>query len=281
MASLASKLLFCEGGPGSTDIIVIRAAIANPSITVRPVGSKRALMAFVEDPMIPADCACMAIRDRDFDFLPVGTPPSLLRTHPTLPIYAWQRLEIENYLLDGPVLKPAYDALRASQAASLPEACEAELTAYLGDAAREIGSYQAARWTLGQLRPSVGWPYLRRDWCDAFRLPADRSREGCWESVIEEVGLFAGRSREVSEARAERLFDDFHTQFGDPEFVSRQQHTTWFSGKDLLASLMERLNLPVGAAKIMARHGRDALVKIGPSNSHPDFAELAHLAAQL
>lgn len=281
MATLAAKLLFCEGGPGSTDAIIVRAAIANPSVTVRPVGSKSALVWFVEDPMMPPGFSRMAIRDRDFDFLPAKENGSLLRTHATLPIYAWGRLEIENYLLDRAVLKRGYDALRSSEARALPRTSEDDLSAHLANAAREITSYQAARWSLGQLRPTTGWPYLRRDWCDPFRLPTDRSRKACWESVVAEVERYAAPRSEVNEARAGDLFEEFHARFGDADFVAGGQHLVCFSGRDLLASLVERLHLPLGTAKILARYSRDALLHIGPANSHPDFAELAALAAKL
>ncbi len=281
MATLAAKLLFCEGGPGSPDAIIVRAAVASRSVTVRPVGSKRALMSFLQDPMLPAGCSYIAIRDRDFDFPPDEHATGLLRAHRNLPIYAWGRLELENYFLDGPVLKDAYDALPSSIGATLPAVSEKDLAAHLEDGAREIISYQVARWALGQLRPSSGWPYLRRDWCDPFRLPDDCCRKACWEQVVAEVQRFATPASQVNEGRARDLFDEFHAKFKDPDFLAGDQHVTWFSGRDLLASLVRHLGLPIGAAKLIAQHARDALRHIGPANSHADFAALAQLAAQL
>ncbi len=176
------------------------------------------------------------LRDRDFD-----TEPDLAAPHTPSPIltqrsgnrlgWSWFRHSIECYLLDPAI---------AAQALSRPQE---QFEVLLREAGEAMRIYQAARWTVGQVRaklPPVRQLQTHPPSIDGdFALPVDMSENACWAWLSTSPRDFL---QPVSEAFAEnnlrKQFDEYRAKLTG---LDASAVLVWYSGKDLLTFIAPRI----------------------------------------
>jgi hypothetical protein len=266
------NLLYVEG---KLDEELLSAMLAKPPAVQRR-GTKYGLQGIVvRERDETGNESIFFLRDRDFDFepdeaaphapTPVRTPRSNL-----LVGWRWFRHCIECYLLE-----PAL-------AATALERPQAELERFLLDAGKELASYQAARWVIGQVRcrlpPSrqleTRPPALQGE----FTLPHDTSEQANWNWISTSAREFIQPAAAAFAEDALRLsFDHYRTRLACLDVTSI---LVWFSGKDLLAFIAPRIGFEFpGQLRNQLRnwvrnHPDDALVLL------PEWATLKQLLAR-
>ena len=131
------SILFCEGKRTGADIQVVSRIIDVAGCTVQAGGSHRQLASRIRE---LADLCTVGLRDRDQhadSFTPTRCPPEWRDENMLLGWY-WERVELENYLLDPEVVARtiAHDFANFDMAAYRQA---------LADAAKSITDYAAAR----------------------------------------------------------------------------------------------------------------------------------------
>ena len=215
------------------------------------------------------------LRDRDFDYEPPASAP-----HSPTPIFSeqtrvlvgwrWFRHSIECYLLE-----PALAAAALGQPKD-------ELERLIAQTAPELGSYQAARWTVGQARAKL--PPARHletappECVDDFRLPSDRSEKASWSWLATTTREFM---QPVATAFAEEVlrkrFDERRTKFAA---MGAGDILVWFSGKDVLSFIAPQLGSD--SPKRLRNRLRN-WVRSNPEEAVrllPEWAELKRLVSQ-
>jgi hypothetical protein len=178
------------------------------------------------------------IRDRDFDFLPpedLSVPSQDRIEDGKLLGYRWCRHEIENYLLEPSLVS-------AAMGWPVDEFREA-----LQATAVKLADYQAARWTIGQVRKELP-PFYKLDThpkgASEMKLPKMVSLPWLTEWLQEEIGSHRERiSRALNEQQVESKFQDFLNKFKQQVFCENMGLVlVWFSGKDLFGGLSDWLS---------------------------------------
>jgi hypothetical protein len=178
------------------------------------------------------------LRDRDFDYDPPAdlATPTIDHTFAGQPVgWRWCRHETENYLIDPLVVTQATGLSRADY--------ETALTA----AAALIQDYQAARWTVGQVRRSL--PPLREmptrpGGLNELELPPDLDEASVRAWAENSIAAFRAPLVAVSDPAAVGLsFRQFQNRFNSAFLAQVNQILVYFSGKDLLAGLKAWLDL--------------------------------------
>ncbi len=188
------------------------------------------------------------LRDRDFDTDP-GAAPGLCvdATDDKSRIlgWRWHRHEIENYLLE-----PAF-TLASGLCAPEPYA------AIVADAAAALAPYQAARWAIGMCRRELPPNYELQTKVEGnceFALPvaAGLTEQGARTWLVERVGKFRSHvEKAIGPDAVLAQFDERLARFGTAEFLSAPAAVlTWYSGKDVLAFVADRLGLHAGDVRV-------------------------------
>lgn len=226
---VSQLLLFCEGKGGGHDVLVLN-KILNGVATVSPGGSKYDLPHnfFWHRKYVPAKRVAV-LRDRDFDHEAEDT---VLLNQPRLWTYnepntenrhqigwSWERVAIENYLLDPVVIENTMKVDPGPYREALVKAAES------------LGPYTAARLALSRSR--VPLPRLANEWGKSKSLWPPRPAD-CRVQIREIV-------REFSKARpgADSVIDIFETVLPEcqPEGARGQHPLVFFSGEDLLGAM--------------------------------------------
>jgi hypothetical protein len=231
------SVLYCEGGPKSPDMRVLSAILAGVC-AIKPAGSKygfgqgiRLARAVTPGVMVAG------LRDRDFDAdetPPVLAPrPWLVDNNALWLGWYWERTEIENYLADPEVVRRALGA-RAPNAQSYE--------ATLRESAESIAAYTAARTALSFSR--VRFSPLRNAWgkehgTDDHGFPDQRSAADCRAAICEILATHEA----TQTVPVENVLEQFEAllpacQPGGSRFA---HFLTFFSGKDLLLGMQDRL----------------------------------------
>lgn len=202
---------------------------------IEPIGSKYGFgekVRFARS--IRTSSVIAGLRDRDFDqddSIPTNDPIRWNVDNNTCWLgWYWERLEIENYLLDPEVVRralgakaPAMDAYQSA----------------LQQVAESIVEYTAARIALSMSRIRLNWTnkWGRRRGRDRYVFPDDRSEADCRSGIQDIV-------RQLSEMMKEgdvlNRFDEL-LPFCRPEGRRFQYFLTFFSGKDLLCGMEQPL----------------------------------------
>lgn len=279
---ISKHLLFCEGADESVDSLVLGRLYAG-LVEIRPCGGKGALQAYVKGYTRAhgtADARYLVIRDRDFDEEPTGQldePPLIVIDEHVM---MWSRHEIENYLLDPPILACALEeGRRWPPLAHIPAHDEAAAGALLERAARRIVYFEASRWTLGQIQRDR--PIFMHRWGpDAPHLPEDLTLERCRREALKRIEKIQDAVQKMRPSKATDLFDGFVQRFSTDEFFSASGHLSWFSGKDLLTAVLLELELPPSLHRslhgALLNAGVKALAALTPEARPRSFVELEH-----
>lgn len=222
--------LLCEGDPRGLDAVVLGALLSPEGPQVVPSISKAHLGAAVHALRRVRQTHVAAIRDRDFDFMPEhGDEPVVWKWADKETGWRWRRHEIESYLVDPALVLPATLAGPNARDA-------AEYEPLLLRAARLIAPYQAARWTLGDLRGRLPprLPSRPERFNKDFDLPTDLGEQSCLSWVHAEV--LTHRASMPDTASISALYKSFHDRFAAETFDVREA-LLWFSGKDLMAAV--------------------------------------------
>lgn len=176
------------------------------------------------------------IRDRDFDFEPPEQPDTPFEdardTEGRVFGWRWSRHEIENYMLDPLLLAEVFPGADVDW--------ESELQA----AANHLLWYQAARWTIGQIRSRIPRTYklnTRPHNLDDYRLPSDVSEQCCQRWCLESIAEFFGNiSAVLNETNVADQLEAYERRL--KECVDQPREILrWWSGKDLFAQLPDHV----------------------------------------
>ena len=233
---MSLAVLYCEGVDKSPDIRVIRKILTGVNCMIKAAASKYGLAQKVH--FLNREGAvggvAKALRDRDFDSMP---SPLLQKPHDwpfrpqnnqTVQVgWTWERKEIENYLID-----PRVVAKTLGKKAPRPEAYDKALYR----SACRIANYTAARFALSQhrIRPKPQtnfWGEKRH----GFHLPDALDEAACSQGILDVIS----RHQQGLSVDPDQVVATFHKVL--PDFREGgayfQEFLTYFSGKDLLASL--------------------------------------------
>jgi hypothetical protein len=219
---------------GKLDIEVLTSLFAgNPLVDTNPT-SKGSLAPRARDlRRVIGQTACY-VRDRDFDFVPPTdlSQPTADKTEGGVPLgWRWCRHEIENYLIDPGLAHAALGWDRA------------DFEAQLVTAGRTIKHYQAARWTVGQLRqvlpPAKDYPSSPAECIGHdFRLPADLTQSATATWVQTQAAAFLGDVRAALDpAKITAELTHHAAQLTDAFLGNTANVLIWCSGKDLMAAM--------------------------------------------
>ena len=243
-----TKLLFCEGDPGSYDYGLLSRLLVgrSPSSAIAPLGGKQGIRSFVRGRLSAypdqKQPDYVVFRDRDFDAEP---PPSevLIPLYQDRPVFLSHRAAVENYLLNSALIHQYWEecATRgpAWQHGNSPG--EDDLDSWMRQAAMEIKCYQAVRWALASVKPPDRWPEVRSTWTEGSGyLPPSLAEDDCLRRARRLVTDFRNETSEVTEERLLAHCERFSEQFSHAGFFEDGSFLVWFHGKDLRKA-MQRL----------------------------------------
>ncbi len=232
------NILYCEGQSKSPDFRVLSSLLAGIGVIV-PAGSKYGFGHGVQMSRNarPDSIVVAGLRDRDFDqddAAPVNAPRAWYVENGAAWLgWYWERVEIENYLIDPVVVQKALGS-------KAPDA-DAYRTA-LQLSAESIADYTAARTALSLARPrflplSNCWGRERGR--NHHPFPDNRGEADC-RKAIQTIALEYSAAHRIQE-------QDILDRFGQLLPVCRPggsrfgHYLTFFSGKDLLLSMESAL----------------------------------------
>jgi len=177
------------------------------------------------------------LRDRDFDFEPPEelSKPAVDKDIEGCPFgWRWCRHEIENYLIEPSLI---------SEARGWPIA---EIEDAIRDVAKNIRSYEAARWTVGSVRCVLPPHYELNTRPDELKkeieLPLLLDSTVVKQWAFSSIGSYRDRFTSITDTSlVEQTFGTFIARFDDDFTEDVQNVLLWFSGKDILAGLAEWL----------------------------------------
>ena len=201
---------------------------------VQPLGGKTSsfLGSIIADRTIKPNLA--AIVDHDFDcrdFAPTNSPIPCVYQQVQVG-WAWERKEIENYLLDPEFVRRAL----GRKAPPFEEYQSA-----LNKAAKKIATYTAARTALAcyQFKNFWGYPVKDNYFSSSYCFPSALDQAVCRVKIEETVRQFAG-NRIVTHENVLEKFERLLPSFLPGGF--RFEHClTFFAGKDLLWAMKDEL----------------------------------------
>ncbi|QJB26353.1 hypothetical protein [Limnospira fusiformis] len=219
--------LYCEGGPKSIDIRVIRQLL--PKCEIHPLGGKTSsfLSSIIADRDRQPNLACLVDHDFDCQDWPITNEPIRCVYDQIWVGWAWERKEIENYLIDPVVVREALGKKAPS---------DSEYQNALDQAAQKIAAYSAARTALACEK-------FKNLWGDKVRqghsFPPKLGEDYCEVRIAEIVRKYKGE-RIVSEKDVQGKFRDLLPKFKSAG--SRfQNYLHYFAGKDLLYAMRDKL----------------------------------------
>lgn len=171
------------------------------------------------------------IRDRDFDFEPVGG--GLNQPDPDKTIdqvvhgYRWKRTDIECYLLEPQLV--------AAATGVDPAAVQTALV----NAAAALRDYEAARWTVAQSKfqlPGKGIIQTRPLTLHAqYEIPANLSEPESWNWIRTVASDFLSRANSaLDEPDLQNRYQSYRAKLNHAHWLDVLM---WYSGKDLLAQM--------------------------------------------
>lgn len=248
MALSQGPFLFCEGGDRSLDKRLFNAIVGTRRIQLKPMGSKYGFRDRIAGYLSAGntnDVPYIAIRDRDFDYIPADTE-RLHQTHQTKLEFVIYRACIESYLIDPDLVRQYWVFLheRARPPVPAPPTLQ-KFDEQITLAAETIADYQAMRWGLASIKPEGQhyWPRLESTWEKDGQLPEALAFDAC---LAQARNYFEERYRQPTanmnwtsiEAQAQR----YQQEFSRSDFFENKRYLTWFHGKDLMTAYFQQLS---------------------------------------
>lgn len=231
------NLLYCEGGAKSPDIRIILAVLAGACM-IEPAGEKYGLGQRVRLSRDTRPNSTVAgLRDRDFDkddSVPTYSPREWRVEGGRVWIgWFWERVEVENYLIDPSVVQRALGN-KAPEAGAYRSA--------LLTSAEAVADYTAARTALSVSR--VRFSPMDNAWgkekgSDKHKFPDERGETDCRKGINEVVKEYA-RTQVVQEGAVLHEFDTLLPACR-PNGQRFKHFIAFFSGKDLLYGMEDAL----------------------------------------
>jgi len=239
-----NKVIFCEGKEKSLDAKLldrILERIPTESVTIIPSGSKFTFSIFAQGYFYPQGNKVqkyLIFRDRDFDIQP-EEQVRLIRLQNS---WLTHRACIENYLLDANLIH-TYWQLKYREKQENPiskwghkdsPGVEA-ISTWIEAGAKELESYQAVRWALGDLlQASSARSQITTTWTGGSgKLPDSLALQTCQIQAIELINQFKSSVSKVTEEAFNISLTNYQQKFSQPEFWQQKQYLVWFHGKDL------------------------------------------------
>lgn len=226
-------VLYCEGASKSPDIRVLASLLSGVCV-VKPGGGKYGLGQMIRLAREASPNSVIAgLRDRDLeadDADPAKAPRPWQVENGTVWLgWYWERVEIENYLVDPEVVRRALRN-RAPKAGAYRAALSA--------AAKSIADYTASRAALTRSR--VRFSPLANNWGvargrDQHRFPDERGEADCRR----QIRLIVAQHEQAQAVQADdvlRRFDELLSACR-PSGQRFQHFLTFFAGKDLLCAM--------------------------------------------
>lgn len=274
----ASRIIFCEGRPGSLDDLLLGHLVPVGRVLIKPVGGKHGMRAFIEGYLgsYPDESQpdYLGFRDRDFDVEP-SERPELIRLAGEKPIWLSHRTVIENYLIDADLLRQYWtEREHAPRWRYGPALSTAKIEDHIRESARELADYQAVRWALSKMRPGDHWPQIRTTWTrDSGVIPPSLDYDDCLAEACQLVTSFQDQIQSVHPDRLREHAEMYRKRFNDHRFLEDRGYLVWFHGKDHLVQLCHRL-----APDFPRRHYADWAAEHVDVCKHPDLQQLVGLA---
>lgn len=271
----ASRIIFCEGRPGSLDDLLLRYLMPG-RVFIQPVGGKRGMRAFIEGYLgsySGSNLDYLGFRDRDFDIEPPERP-QLIRLPGEKPLWLSHRAAIENYLIDADLLRWYWTERDSTPGwAHGPALPTDEIEGHIRESARELVDYQAVRWALAKLKPGDRWPEVNTTWTRGSGfIPSSLDYDGCLAQARRLVTSFQEQAQDVHPGRLPEYAEAYRGRFNDRRFLESRGYLTWFHGKDHLVQLCHRL-----APNFPRRHYADWAAEHVDVRKHPDLQQLVTL----
>jgi hypothetical protein len=276
--SIAYKVVFCEGKPGSLDYLLLTHLLPT-RVRIRPVGGKHGLQAYIQGYLAtyPSDAspAYVALRDRDFDYEPPETPQLIPLKEPLL--WLTHRAAVENYLIDANLLHTYWREHEHAPAWQHgPARSTDDIEARIAQSAQDLADYQAVRWGLARLKPGTRWPEINTTWTKegSGDLPSSLAFDDCLAHACELATAFHVQLQGIRPDQLQEQADVYRQRFHEQRFLDRREYLVWFHGKDHLAQLCRRLtpNFP-------RRHYADWAAEHVNIEQYPEFQQLIALAS--
>ena len=150
---------------------------------------------------------------------------------------------VENYLIDADLLWQYWVERQNAPAWSHgPALSKEEIQQHVQESARELGEYQAVRWALARLKPSLRWAEIRTTWTDGSgKIPLSLDFDTCLTQASDLVNQFRSQVDGIDQDQLHRYADEYRERFSDNQFMEEGRYLVWFHGKDHLTQWCRRL----------------------------------------
>ncbi len=233
---------------GDTDVAFYSRIVDDMHLTctVYPGPGKNGILAFAKGYIGQKQQNYFCIRDRDFDYQP---GPTIIRDAKNENLLCTGLACLENYLIDpdalyafmaiyrnGIILKKPDHVYTDSPTEYSPK----KLAQLFVKSAVDLIPYQAARWTLGEIRKQV--PSLRTNPFDTDdQLPNDRDERSCLMLAQDLVQRTQAKAHNLCKIETKVIFDKYLANFSSTSFIESGEYLKWFHGKHLLTALKSHL----------------------------------------
>jgi hypothetical protein len=233
-------ILYCEGGRKAYDQRVLQKILIDICLVKRSDTGHPKMPALLERERESNPCQIiMAIRDRDHtatDFMPHNAPVIWIdKQNNNIIGWYWERVELENYLLDPVVVTKAL-----GRRISVPYYRE-----MLEESANMISMYAAARRAVSRSLPEPFPSHVQKKWGQKAGnnhfFPIELDENGCRDYIRET----ASQHRQAHELFEEKVFVEYDSLLPSfrPDGEAFTHFLTYYAGKDLLWGMYDKLQL--------------------------------------
>ena len=274
----ATKIVFCEGRPGSLDDLFLGHLMPMGQVLIKPVGGKQGMRAFIEGYLdsYPEETqpTYLGFRHRDFDVEP-PEQPELVRLPGAKPIWLGYRAAVENYLIDADLIRQYWKERESTSGWQYGLALStADIEDHIQASAQELVDYQAVRWALAKLKPGPRWPEIPTTWTKRSGLiPSSLDYSNCLAQAHRLVVSFHGQVQGIHPDRLQEYAEAYRERFSAQRFFRERRYLAWFHGKDHLVQLCRRL-----APSFPQRHYAAWAAENVDVSKHPDLQQLVDFA---
>jgi len=253
------RTIFCEGKQSSLDFKLLSRVvegISGDQCTIIPAGSKFTFSIFAEGYFFPNEVTnqrYIVFRDRDFDVEPSSSIKLLKLSnksgdrHINRHITLTHRSSVENYLLDAKLID-TYWTTKYEEKIDNPTSkwghgkspgIEA-ITQWIELSARNLQSYQAVRWALGDFARNVRKQFKTTWTKGSGTLPELLDLPSCQSQALELINQYRQKVDSVTPENFETKLNSYQEIFIQSDFWTQEQYLIWFHGKDLQKEMQKQ-----------------------------------------